>query len=225
MVKRSNGEGSAGWVTQNGKKYWRITITTGYDPLTGKQLRKKIYGKTQKEAKDKLKEYLEITTSSSDNSTLGNFFYDWLWNIKKQEYKSSTFERIEGIYRLYIKPTKGLNDIKLIDIDTMQLQKITNKLLEKHTVSQVKNLNRALGKCFEYAITINKIKNNPTKGIVYPKNYDVEYEKKNYISEEEQKSLIKALQGDKLEGINIIRLNVWTSFGRGYGFTGGRYQL
>lgn len=206
MAKRSNGEGSAGWVTQNGIKYWRITTTTGYDPLTGKQLRKKIYGKTQKEAKAKLKDYLENTTSSSDNSTLGNFFYDWLWNIKKQEYKASTFERIEGIYRLYIKPTKGLNDIKLIDIDTMKLQKITNKLLEKHTLSQVRNLNRALSKCFDYAITINKIKSNPTKGIVYPKNYDVQEEKENYITEDEQKALIKALQGDKLEGIILLGL-------------------
>lgn len=55
MAKRSNGEGSAGWVTKNGQKYWRIIVSTGYDPLTGKQKRKDIYGKTQKEAKGKLK--------------------------------------------------------------------------------------------------------------------------------------------------------------------------
>ena len=81
MAKRSNGEGSAGWVVQNGQKYWRITITTGYDPLTGKQIRKKIYGKSQKEAKAKLKEYQEAHTIHSDTSTLGNFYHDWLWNI------------------------------------------------------------------------------------------------------------------------------------------------
>ena len=206
MAKRSNGEGSAGWITKNGNKYWRISITTGYDPLTGKQLRKDIYGKTQKEAKSKLKEYQENHTIGSDNSTLGNFFNDWLWNIRKQELKPSTFERIEGIYRLYIKPTKGLNNMKLVDIDTMHLQKVTNKLLEKYTISQVKTLNRALSKCFEYAITINKIKNNPIKGIVYPKNYDVEEDKENYITEDEQKCLIKALQGDKLEGIILLGL-------------------
>jgi len=206
MAKRSNGEGSAGWVTQNGKKYWRITITTGYDPLTGKQKRKKIYGKTQKEAKDKLKEYQENLNTASDSSTLGNFFYNWLWDIRKQELKPSTFERLEGIYRLYIKPNKGLNDVKLINVDTMYLQKITNKLLEKHTVSQVRNLNRALGKCFTYAITINKLKNNPVDGIVYPKNHEVTEEKDNYITEEEQKELIKALHGTKLEGIILLGL-------------------
>lgn len=206
MAKRSNGEGSARWVTKNGIKYWRITITTGYDPLTGKQLRKDIYGKTQKEAKDKLKEFLESNAINSDNSTLGSFFNDWLWNIKKQELKASTFDRWEGIYRNYIKVNKKLNNAKLIDIDTLFLQKITNKLLEKHTVNQVKNLNRCLSNCFKYAIAINKIKHNPAEGIVYPKNHDVVEEKENYISEDEQKVLIKALQGDKSEGIILLGL-------------------
>lgn len=119
MTKRANGEGSSGWVTKKGIKYWRISITTGYDPLTGKQLRKDIYGKTQKEAKEKLKEFQEKHVIGSDNSTLGNFFHDWLWNIKKQQLKASTFERWEGIYRNYIKANKKLNDAKLINIDTL----------------------------------------------------------------------------------------------------------
>lgn len=162
MAKRSNGEGSAKWVTKNGKQYWRITITTGYDPLTGKQLRKDIYGKTQKEAKTKLKEYQENHTIGSDKSTLGLFYCDWLWNVKKQELKASTFDKWEGIYRNYIKPNKGLNDKKIVDIDTLYLQKITNKLLENHTVSQIKTLNTCLGNCFKYAIAINKLRYSPS---------------------------------------------------------------
>lgn len=206
MAKRSNGEGSAGWVTKNDKKYWRITITTGYDPLTGKQKRKDIYGKTQKEAKAKLKEFMEYQTTGADSSTLGGFYYDWLWNIKKQALKPSTFEKWEGIYRNYIKPNKGLNNAKLVDIDTMYLQKITNKLLEDHTVSQVKTLNSCIGNCFRYAISINKIKYNPVTGIIYPKNHDVIEDKENYISEEEQKRLIETLKDDDLQGIILLGL-------------------
>ena len=213
MAKRSNGEGSAGWITKNGNKYWRISITTGYDPLTGKQLRKDIYGKTQKEAKAKLKEYQETHTINSDNSTLGNFYHDWLWNIKRQELKASTFEKWEGIYRNYIKKYSGLNDKKIVDIDTLYLQKICNKLLEKHTVSQIQTMNRCLSNCFKYAITINKIKNNPVEGIVYPKNHDVVEEKVHYISEDNQKALIEALQGDELEGIILLGLLCGTRLG------------
>lgn len=206
MANRSSGEGSSRWLTRNGKKYWCITITFGYDPLTGAQLRKAFYGKTQKEAKDKLKEYQENHVSNGDGSTLGSFYYDWLWNIKKQELKASTFDKWEGIYRNYIKPNKGLKDKKLVDIDTLYLQKITNKLLENHTVSQIKTLNSCLGNCFKYAIAINKLRYSPIEGISYPKNHDVIEEKENYITEEEQKALIKALQGDSLEGIVLIGL-------------------
>ena len=177
MAKRSNGEGSSGWVTKNGQKYWRIMVTTGYDPLTGKQMRKDIYGKTQKEAKVKLKEFEDNFANRSDNSTLGNFYYDWLWNIKRQSLKDSTFEKWEGIYRNYLKPNKGLNEAKLTEIDTLSLQKITTALLKKHTVSQVKTMNSCLGNCFRYAKSINKIKYNPGEGLVYPKNHSVMEEK------------------------------------------------
>ena len=91
-------------------------------------------------------------------------------------------------------------------MDTMQLQKITNELLKKHTVNQIKTMNGCLRACFKYAITINKIKHNPVEGIVYPKNHDVEEEKINYISEDEQKALIFDLKGDTLEGIVLLGL-------------------
>lgn len=206
MSKRSNGEGSSGWITIKGKKYWRITLTTGYDPLTGKQLRKMFYAKTQKECKEKLKIFNETQVLANDKSTLGNFFYNWLYNIRKQELKPSSFERLEGIYRLYIKANKKLCEMKITDIDTIYLQEVTNKLLRKHTVNQVKNLNRALGSCFKYAIAINKINYNPVPYIVYPKNYDVLESKENYITEEEQKKLVTILNNSKLEGIILAGL-------------------
>lgn len=206
MGKRANGEGNGSWTTVNGSKYWKITITIGFDPLTGKQMRKKIYGKTQKEAKAKLAEFKETYANNSDNSTLGNFFYDWLWNIKRPSLKDSTFEKWEGIYRNYIKINKGLNNAKLCDVDTMYMQKITTALLKKHTMSQVKHLNSCLTNCFRYAKSINKIKYNPMEGIVYPKNHDIIEEKENYISEEEQKRLITALENDNLQGIILMGL-------------------
>lgn len=206
MGKRANGDGSCKWVTRNGKKYWCITISVGYDSLSGDVKRKAIYGKTQKEAKEKLAKFRETYANNSDNSTLGNFFYDWLWNIKRPSLKDSTFEKWEGIYRNYIKVNKGLNNAKLCDVDTMYMQKITTALLKKHTMSQVKHLNSCLTNCFRYAKSINKIKYNPMEGIVYPKNHDIIEEKENYISEEEQKQLITALENDNLQGIILMGL-------------------
>lgn len=78
-------------------------------------------------------------------------------------------------------------------------KKITTALLKKHTISQVKTINSCLGNCFKYAKSINKIKYNPVEGIVYPKNHNVMEEKENYISEDDQKNLLKALENDDLE--------------------------
>lgn len=33
MVKRSNGDGSSGWVTKKGREYWNIAVSIEYDPL------------------------------------------------------------------------------------------------------------------------------------------------------------------------------------------------
>lgn len=85
-------------------------------------------------------------------------------------------------------------------------KKITTALLKKHTISQVKTINSCLGNCFKYAKSINKIKYNPVEGIVYPKNHNVMEEKENYISEDDQKNLLKALENDDLEGIILMGL-------------------
>ena len=101
MAKRTNGEGSAKWVVKNGVKYWRITITTGYDPLTGKQLRKDIYGKTQKEAKEKLLEFV-------GNDQYLNFLLDRISYVKKDYDLSKSI--------IYVKESDlGLKD-KIIEI-------------------------------------------------------------------------------------------------------------
>ena len=45
-------------ITQKGKKYsyWEARFTTGYDPGTGKQIQRTIYGKSKKEVAQKLRE-------------------------------------------------------------------------------------------------------------------------------------------------------------------------
>lgn len=217
MAKRSNGEGSSGWIEKNGRKYWRIRVTTGYDPLTGKQKRKDIYGSTQKEAKKKLKEFQEKNTPHADISKLGEFIYNWLWNVKKPSIAPTTFERWESIYRIYIKENSRLSNTAILDIDTPYMQKVTNELLEDHTLAQVKNMNKLISVSLNYAISIGKIKYNPCTHIIYPK---IEKEEKdNYIPEEEQKALIDALNGDDMEGIILLALFTGVRLGEAMAIT------
>ena len=63
MAKKANSRNAQGagtirkkTVTRNGKPYtyWEARYTEGRDPGTGKQVQKSIYGKTQKEVREKL---------------------------------------------------------------------------------------------------------------------------------------------------------------------------
>jgi len=45
--------------------------------------------------------------------------------------------------------------------------------------------------------------------LVYPKNHDVVEDKENYISEDDQKRLIEALDSNELEGIIFLMGLMW----------------
>lgn len=145
-------------------------------------------------------------STNSDNSTLGNFYYDWLQNINRPKLKDSAFKKWECVYRNYIQNNKGLCNAKLAHIDTLTLQKITNELLKKHTLSQIRTMNNCLGNCFRYAKSINKIHFNPVEGIVYPKKHHDLQNRGNYISEDKQKRLLSAIGSNELQGIPLTNL-------------------
>ena len=50
------------------------------------------------------------------------------------------------------------------------------------------------------------IKYNPAEGLIYPKNHDVLEDKENYISEDDQKHLLNALESNELQGIILMGL-------------------
>ena len=51
---KKNAQG-AGTIRKRSDGRWEARFTTGYDPATGKQIQKSIYGKTQKEVREKLR--------------------------------------------------------------------------------------------------------------------------------------------------------------------------
>ena len=84
--KRANGEGSINKYIVNGvQKGWRASILIGRDE-NGKLIRKQFYGKTQKEAKEKLEYFKNQLNLGSlpidDKITLEQWYYTWLLIIE-----------------------------------------------------------------------------------------------------------------------------------------------
>lgn len=206
MAKSS--DGSLRKTKINGKQYWVKQVTIGYDD-NGKQKRKSFYGATRKEAIEKYESWKSKQSfASNDDLTLGQYFHTWLFEIRKMELKSSTFERYYGIYENYIISNKKLSSTKLTDITNMQIQIYFNSLLkEGKPVTTVKNVNRYIKTFFEDCVKEGLMVRNPCNNIKFPKNNDVEEDDQFiFLTDEEQRELIKNLSGDPMELVILLGL-------------------
>jgi hypothetical protein len=84
--------------------------------LEGKPIKKQFYGKSKFEADTKKKEYLKQLEKGVNpdlsRMSLEQAMYSWLWNIEKYNgYKSSTCERYEGFFRVYIKDNELVREV------------------------------------------------------------------------------------------------------------------
>ncbi len=108
---------------------WFTQATIGIDTKTGKSKRRSFYGKTRKEAVEKMQKALhEIKTGTyiePTKYTLGKWIDYWLENYKKGEICESTYDSYESYIRVHIKPDLG--GILLSKIQTHMLQEYYNR--------------------------------------------------------------------------------------------------
>ena len=156
----------------NGYEYYKTAATIG-KKTDGTRIMKWFYGKSKKEAEEAKSKYLANLNEKIDNKYEDIVFYDafrdWLFNIKKDTVKASTFERYEGIYRNYIIGSpfakKQVENISSVDIQTYY-----NQLSKSgKTKSQISKLHKALSPFFSYCFKNRFIKFNPCINLVIPK--------------------------------------------------------
>ena len=117
MAKRSNGEGMA---RQRDDGRWECRVMIGYKP-NGKPDYKSVYGKTKREAKEKLKKFLEDRAAGIDTSR-SYTFGDWadIWFDHHQDNITATTQEN---YRYTLRILKDyfwmrkLADIKPYDVE------------------------------------------------------------------------------------------------------------
>ena len=125
-----NAKGS-GTIRKRSDGRWEARYTTGIDPKTGKQIQKSVYGKTQKEVRQKLTEvtaeidsgtYLEQT-----KDTVGEWLDTWLKTYALYSVKSYTYDAYERSCNIHIKPALGR--IRLSALTAPQIQQFYNSLI------------------------------------------------------------------------------------------------
>lgn len=203
MAKKTN-------FNVNGKEYYRVTRTVG-KKADGTPIKKAFYGSGIKEATEKADEYMNKLNNGMsldfEYVTINTLIYKWLFQIKKNEIKPSSFESYEGTYRNYIKNSE-LSQLKVFNTKSLQIQEYYNRLGKTKTYSQIKKVNKLLKQFFSYAESEGFILKNPCNNVTIPNKTDKKSSKNNieYFNEKEIKQLKKAFKGHKLENLILTAL-------------------
>lgn len=199
---------------RNGKKYYRLRVDLGRDS-NGKRIRKTFYGQSKKDAENKLEKYKNGLNAGLatdyDKLTLGNVCKLWLFEKIKNTVKPSTFERYEGVYRLYVN-NSPLYPIRLKDLKSLDIQRYYNDLFNSGKSSSViRNLNKLLKAFFNYCVNEGYIVRNYCvgKSITIPESNSVDENKEDDITVftlDQQNQFINAVQGHRLKALFLLDL-------------------
>lgn len=210
-------------IEVNGKNYYRITKTIGHR-ADGTAIRKQFYGTGINEANQKADEYIKNLKTGllNDNQlhTINTLLPKWLFNVKKNEVKASSFESYESIYRNYIK-SYLIADLPISDLKSLKLQEFYNKLIKENvSPNTVKKTHKLLRQFFSYAEKEGYIIKNPCINTTLPKKKNeisnIINERKTrfqYFNEDEIKELLDLFKNTRYE--NVIKFALGTGMRKG----------
>lgn len=210
MRKRANGEGS---IRKRSNGIWEARVTVGVNPETGKLISKSVYGRTQKEVREKLNALQKgeqqavnppaagpgIASEAANEPeqkemTVGEWLDTWLKEYLA-DVKQGTSIHYESVVRLHLKPALG--DIPLSQLRTPMVQKFYNKLrAEQRSPKYIKNIHGVLHRALNMAVRVEYLERNPTSACILPK---VVEKQVTPLDAPEQKRLFIALKGNPFE--------------------------
>ena len=179
--KRANGEGN---IRKRKDGRWEGRFTAGYDSNTGKRIIKNVLGRTQAEAKEKLKAAMAesqiLDVSREDEYTVATWLKTWYELYAKPNVRAATADRYRLMIETYIIPRVGR--IKLKKLTYRDLQKLYKDLMEKGRVNtksehgdpglsgtMVRSVHLMLHCAFERAVKERLIPRNLTDDCIAPK--------------------------------------------------------
>ncbi|WP_247925755.1 tyrosine-type recombinase/integrase [Streptococcus oralis] len=167
-------------IKKDGSKVYRASVYLGVDQVTGKKVKTKVTGRTQKEVKQKANQEkidfqkdgcTRFKASSIENyQELANLW----WESYKHTVKPNTKINVKRILKNHVLPLFGA--YKLNKLTTPLIQSIVNKLADKTNKGEegaflyydsIHALNKRI---LQYGVTMQAIPSNPARDVVLPRN-------------------------------------------------------
>lgn len=166
----------AGTIRKRSDGRWEARYSIGFGPKTGKQVQKSVYGKTQKEVRQKLtkvsSEIDEGTYIEPCKMKLNEWLDIWLADYLNGV-KDSTAYLYQRRIALYLRPALGT--IRLDQLDSHTIQHLYNSLGKDRddkkglSAKTVKNVHGILHEALKQAVLLGYIRYNPTEACVLPR--------------------------------------------------------
>lgn len=163
---------NAGSIRQRPDGLWEARISIGNDPATGKPKRRSIYGKTQKEVRQKmtaaLKSLDDGTYQTPSKMKVSEWFDTCLETYWRNKVKPLTYQSYEGIVKNHVKPNIG--GLELQAVKGVHIQKLFNAMTDAGASGKtVKNVSAIMHKAFSIAMKQGYIVSNPVDAVELPK--------------------------------------------------------
>lgn len=199
-----------GTIRQRKDGTWEARYTVGRDPGTGKQIQKSVYGKTQKEVRQRLQ---QITTSIDEGMyiapsklTVEQWLNTWLSDFCV-DVKPRTLDKYASTVRVRLVPHLG--KIKLSDLSTHHIQHVYNGFLrgsagfKKMSTKSIRDTHGTLHRALQQAVELDYIKINPSDRCKLPR-----IEKTDIKPMESQQigTFLRALKGNRYERLFMVDL-------------------
>lgn len=195
-TKKANGSGT---IRKRADGRWEGKYTLGYDPKTGKLIRKSVYGKTQKEVRLALSKIVSEMDSGTyaepSKMKVSQWLDEWLTSYT-MNIKPATRSAYKEHIRVHIKPSLG--DIPLKQLSTRDIQQLYTNLLKERELSPktVRNIHGVLHRTLEQAKLLGYIRVNPADAAVTPR---MEKKQVETLDAEDIGKFLAAIRGTKYE--------------------------
>lgn len=203
-TKATKNAKGGGTIRKRSDGLWEARYTLGIDPKTGKQIQKSVYGKTQKEVRQKL----TAITAEIDDGTYMDIprlkTADWL-NTWVTEYignvKSSTRKSYQDHVRLNIIPYIG--NVPLSKVTAAMIQQMYNELQAEKELSPktIKNVHGVLHRALEQAQKMGYIRSDPLVAVTLPR---IERKQIKPLEDEELSAFLKEIRGNPYELVYFV---------------------
>jgi integrase len=208
MGKRGNGEGGITRHKKSGLYMARYTVQTAAGPK-----RKTVYGKTRKEAAEKLTKAMADGDGGlvfdARNQTVGEYLDRWLKDSVRGSVKPVTFENRQQLVHNHI--ALSLGRIKLKNLTPAHVQGLYRAKLDAGLApSSVRLLHSVLHKALKQPGRWELVPRNVCEAVDPPK---LQTEEIQALDAEQAKALLEAARGDCLEALYVLAITAGLRIG------------